>query len=505
MDLFGAERALATLADHPERLDRARRRFSKSPPFYKSPSPGSTLSNSPNPPSPGAMTRDQELQESWRRLHSLPCHQLSWQIAVERHWIVEACDDRRLEIPPRVPFDTLASEMVKKRWREQGIWDEEWDVHSGDHRWRWKHEEQSDLKTSKPCFKNLFAGPFAQLKDREEQPKEPTLTAEQQAKLEHDREASRPFHQFLWQLNRERDLIRGEPTIQKAAASASLDINTKAYDNIKALWVQAGIWDPEWGVMPGMSWMHERPERLWKEAPDTDTVHAHLRPGSFAIAEVEAEAERLRPPPPDYASIRFKPNNLPNPFLPDWRPSTPPSKSPLNTPPGPLAEQLSPPTEEAPDDISTTPTFNSNWQGNSLAETITGNVENADPKDSSQGPGSRPSAEAPASLPMSKADESPSGRHQPINASDMVKDPAPPTNKRLRQEATEDVERGSPLGNTQPPPSKRAKSKATVETGDSKHRGMEPIPTPTPSPPGSSSPEALPRELREPQRSQIEA
>ena len=60
--LARAQRALAGLEEHPERLDRERRRFSDSPPPYKSDVSGATTrSQSPNPP-----TEEQRLRQQRR-------------------------------------------------------------------------------------------------------------------------------------------------------------------------------------------------------------------------------------------------------------------------------------------------------------------------------------------------------------------------------------------------------------------------------------------------------
>lgn len=102
--------------------------------------------------------------------------------------------------------------------------------------------------------------------------------------------------------------MTGKPTIRTAASVAFIDINTMAYEAVKGLWDRMGIWDTEWGVMPGMSWMHERPPK-W--TPRADSIAAHAREHSFAVAEVEAEAQRLFPKQPSPVAVpgRLKPPN----------------------------------------------------------------------------------------------------------------------------------------------------------------------------------------------------
>ncbi|KAL8817529.1 MAG: hypothetical protein Q9223_003649, partial [Gallowayella weberi] len=232
---------LTSLVDNSGRLDRARRRFSQSPPFRKSPSPGSTLSHTSNPPTPGAIRRDQELQESSRREYSNPDEQLTAQAAAERRWILEAFDARRIDIPTRVDFDRLGERIIKKRWREQGIWNDRWEKQWARYEWRWKHQEplqdgSENEVQSEPSPHNVFDDLYSQsTSESDVHDLTLPLTAEQQIQRERDREASRPIHQFLWQISRERDLIYGEPVLNDAARSAPLDINTKAYESERDL------------------------------------------------------------------------------------------------------------------------------------------------------------------------------------------------------------------------------------------------------------------------------
>ncbi|KAI4259819.1 MAG: hypothetical protein L6R42_004382 [Xanthoria sp. 1 TBL-2021] len=327
-DIFRAGRVLESLADHPERLDRARRRFSASPPFHKSPTPGSTTFNSPTPPTASEIQEGRELKEYSRRQFSRPDRQWHRQVHDEKEWLFKAKDEVGVQLPVGTNCAKLASAVVKKRWREQGIWNDRWDKLRDWCAWRWKHEEadtesESEHKTkSVSRLPSLFKQPPVATAEAQTTPAEP----EQQAKLDRDREASRPIHQFLCQLARQRDLISGEPTIQKAAVSASLDINTKAYEAVKSSWIRQDIWDTEWGIMPGMTWMHERPPDQTVRA---DPTPAHARENSFAIVELEAEARRLFPKPP----TRPKFPDFP-PFVNEWglfrEPTDPLPQKPAN-------------------------------------------------------------------------------------------------------------------------------------------------------------------------------
>ncbi|KAL8669345.1 MAG: hypothetical protein Q9168_006061 [Polycauliona sp. 1 TL-2023] len=314
IDLLRAERALAALADDPEQLDRARQRFSASPPFRKSPTPGSTRSQSSTPPTPGQVQRRREISILCRRQFSRPARQLSIQTGDQYHRFLRLCNVQT-ELPNRLPAHAdhrvLAREMVKKQWREQGIWNDKWDQESNVKDWRWKHEEPgiaSDLGPDPDfCPHNSSERQPTQSPPSGDELKRPLPSSEQQAMATRDREASRPFYQFLWQLNRQRDLMNGEPTIQRAATISPVDTNAKAYEVVKELWDRHSIWDAEWGIMPGMSWMHERPPD-WTLHPALGLTDAqkHL----FAINEIEAEAQRLFPKPP--SPPRRPSTNLPS-------------------------------------------------------------------------------------------------------------------------------------------------------------------------------------------------
>lgn len=269
-----AEAALAALAEHPERLDRERLRFSDSPPSYTShQSHNSTLSNSPNV-YPENLMRD-EMQEERDRYASTARGQMDAQQIEETKRIIRRLEDGTHRLPQGVPYDEHAFNIVRSRWERQGIWRKRWKDEFGIDRWR--HEEPLDLSSMSVSESDgqpdAGYGPSVLLRPTDTKPKQPRiLTDEEFAKrmsyhnrLRRDREASRPFHQFLWQLSKERECIHEGgmfDTIADSNDSAPLDINTQAYNNVKSTWVNRGIWDKEWGIIPGMSWKHERPKGL---------------------------------------------------------------------------------------------------------------------------------------------------------------------------------------------------------------------------------------------------
>jgi hypothetical protein len=264
--LVRAQRALAALEEDPQRLDRARRRFSDSPPPYTShQSHNSTRSQSLNPPSEeqrrSEERRWQLIRERWE---SLPYEQFEAQTTEEERRIREAHENRTRPLPVGTDFYQLAHDRVKKRWVEQGIWNDKWtSTASGA---VWKHEQplelesesetETEAKNQPPVFS--FSQNDPQPKPR--QPKsdeEKRWIVERRATWEREREASRPFHQFVYQVLKERERIQDE--LESGEVAAAADINTRAYECVKNTWIKRKIWNRKWGILPGMSWRHEDP------------------------------------------------------------------------------------------------------------------------------------------------------------------------------------------------------------------------------------------------------
>lgn len=150
-------------------------------------------------------------------------------------------------------YDERAREIVKEKWRNQGIYNEDWTLKSSP--WLWAHEKSiapgSDTRASQ--HSNIFG----QATDR------PRLNSERKQQLgaelrRYHCEASRPFNQFMYQLLKESEQLLAEST-NGSDVSIAADINTKAYENTVKDWTQRGVWDRKWGVLPAWSWMHEEP------------------------------------------------------------------------------------------------------------------------------------------------------------------------------------------------------------------------------------------------------
>ncbi|KAF2188142.1 hypothetical protein K469DRAFT_724733 [Zopfia rhizophila CBS 207.26] len=212
--LVMADRALASLVEDPQRHN-------------------STRSQSPNPP--------------------------------KEERIYEAHENRTRRLHAGTNIYQLAYENVKKRWVEQGIWNDKWNKTASG---RWKHEEPLELESESET--DTEAGPQSDEEKRRR-------IAERRVTLEREREASRPFYQSVYQVSKERERIQYESGSGKAitTTTASADINTRAYENVNNTWIKRGIWNRNWGILPGMSWKHEEP--LEEETADGPaTVQANL-------------------------------------------------------------------------------------------------------------------------------------------------------------------------------------------------------------------------------------
>ncbi|KAI1769853.1 hypothetical protein F4818DRAFT_446838 [Hypoxylon cercidicola] len=208
------------------------------------------------PPSSMGAISDDELEVAWRD-RSLPKQQFADLILEEmgRIWNAdprsEGRTDRHLHVNRRIRGGWLydrAREEVQAQWVEQGIWKDSWEhMELGPpYTDTWKHETQLSFD---PLDASSAAGQISSTEARSR----PRWRAE----MLRQREASRPINMFLYQVTNEcerlSDQARGDP------AAAASDINSQAYGRVRARWVARHIWDDGWGVLPGMSWPHEKP------------------------------------------------------------------------------------------------------------------------------------------------------------------------------------------------------------------------------------------------------
>jgi hypothetical protein len=97
--------------------------------------------------------------------------------------------------------------------------------------------------------------------------------AEQGVVREREREATRPYHQFIYQVSKERERIDKSSTSIERRWTAN--VNTRAYESIKETWIERGIWNPRWGILPGMTWKDQEPP---EEEADKDPVPVQNAP-----------------------------------------------------------------------------------------------------------------------------------------------------------------------------------------------------------------------------------
>ncbi|EXJ96342.1 hypothetical protein A1O1_01468 [Capronia coronata CBS 617.96] len=228
-------------------------------------------------------------------MQSRPYDQLEYQEIVERRRILEEHENGTHVLPVETNLDRLTSENVKKRWDEQGIWP--WDGTASDG--IWKHERSpepdTDVDTDEASPAAIFSfGPSKPNPKRRQvkSDQEKQQDMERRATRERQRQASRPFFQFIYQVSQERDRIhRGD-----ASNPMPVDINTTAYQNVRDIWVKRHIWDKRWGIMPGMTWKHEHP---WEELLEEDTGRSPAEMYTFVTQSPEATPPRqvLNTPP----------------------------------------------------------------------------------------------------------------------------------------------------------------------------------------------------------------
>ncbi|KAH7276144.1 hypothetical protein NW759_006013 [Fusarium solani] len=179
----------------------------------------------------------------------------------------------------------LARKRIVGHWIFQGIWRNEFQF-SGPS--QWKHEDPDSVE---PKCETEGDGNAFSLTREEIQPAETQQLkgAEVDDQEEREREASRPFHRFVYQIFIEAERLFETmatpldfkisskdpseapeegiqeyyqalgPEIKKKRSQPPPDIATKAYWRVKRKWQNRGIWDDAWPMMPGSSWKHERP------------------------------------------------------------------------------------------------------------------------------------------------------------------------------------------------------------------------------------------------------
>lgn len=143
---------------------------------------------------------------------------------------------------------TMAHENVKKRWVEQGIWNNNWNQFALG---RWKHEEPLQAGSDSETNSEEEPSSLFSFFPKKRQPEQGRLKSEEEKRQvakrrlirEREREASRPYHQFVYQISKERERIQDESTSGQGTGVCLPDLNTKAYENVKNTWTKRGIWN----------------------------------------------------------------------------------------------------------------------------------------------------------------------------------------------------------------------------------------------------------------------
>lgn len=239
-----ATTALAQLENNPQELDHARARFAITPPLRKTYSElsgtpiqySSSLSLSP---SAKEKAREEDIRFQrrlgLRTIHyaSRPHNQVENQRSVEQQRIkIEECGLEKYEF-----FGggiKKSREIFRARRIDQGIWDHGWDDTplSWNHPWKWKHEDPLELDqqatTNADAASSAEATPFISLQETRRRVSNSnsnyTIIAshERQSLRTQESEASRPYHQFLYQLTKNREKIQEVLRISTGRVSQTL-------------------------------------------------------------------------------------------------------------------------------------------------------------------------------------------------------------------------------------------------------------------------------------------
>jgi hypothetical protein len=274
--------ALDNLVKNPRRLDIDRSRFDREASYISHQSHNSTASMSPNGPSDTQNRRDlRKWQLSKDHEASRPYQQFEAQVNEMEASIIEGIERRTLNVPDGTIMRVLARDTVKENWMKQGIWDEEWGKTP---QMRWMHEPSPEITPEPETYPGArpLLGLFAPLGGAlpTDTGKNVRQAGERQPKQKTGDEPSRPFHQFIYQISKESERVRNLdarlPTIFHDPEPPAANINTNAYERVKSIWVKRGIWNEEWGILPGMAWKHESPLRIPDD--DCDSMPSPVKP-----------------------------------------------------------------------------------------------------------------------------------------------------------------------------------------------------------------------------------
>lgn len=158
----------------------------------------------------------------------------------------------------------LRKVSVEAEWKKQGIWDDDWP--HGEMR-LWTHEQPLDHDTDSEREDLFGLPPRPRPKSATKLLQNANARLERRREKDRCREASRPFHQFKYQVDKEREYIRVRIAGRKHSAVSDLD--ELVYHTVRNRWIDGDLWFTEWDPLPGMQWMHEM---LHEEVADDTTT-----------------------------------------------------------------------------------------------------------------------------------------------------------------------------------------------------------------------------------------
>lgn len=331
--------ALQQFQDDPDLLAREmHQRYDEPPPPY--PGSGETT----QPPTPGSSGFDDyyhRLKRWEARYKATPLTQFKMQAKREKDRLFHQVSDARYGRRQTLPWDRSSDlranseNNVRQRWVEQGIWGEEWgpafpeESHPMDKRRRGKkmdgpfygayHSSADKYSTSSRWGHDDFCeqlesdrapkpapGPGFHFRSRAPDPEElpkphqfakyiqgpdgPVKLGSSRRPTVRDPEASRPCHQFAYQVRKEREWIKDEMSYK--SPGAVLDLDSLAYQSVKDSWQKDGVWNPKWVDLPGTKWLYEElQEEEATEDPTTLVVYyAQERDSADEATEQDGDA-----------------------------------------------------------------------------------------------------------------------------------------------------------------------------------------------------------------------
>ena len=230
----------------------SKRRFSRSPPRVSS--VPSTEYYETEPPSPNELLQNQEFEDLQ---NSTEWRQFSIQTQDELDRIEVAIDKGLIQQPNFADSREAAEANVKYRWIKQGIWDERWDTQPGR---IWKHEIPSAFQQQQRSrlAKDAEVSDLGALENGTH--KNAISQEALRSAIEiHNQDSSRPCYQFVHQFCEERQWIK--MGLGEESYSQEVNLDARAYENVKSRWNRDGLWDDDWTFIPGVWWRHERPSR----------------------------------------------------------------------------------------------------------------------------------------------------------------------------------------------------------------------------------------------------